>query len=193
MIFFFKCTSVWPPCGQDRGNGNCVPNWWKGPPLINNEYPEYDTKLRLMVRLHFWKSGEYEVNCSLRWHPGPLWPVIVVPVMDPSMHQIDVRKLLVLERNAWIHTTVRKLFVLHRNTWIHTNMSKLLVLVKSTWNHTTLCKFFVFDRNTWNHTYVCKLFVLDKNTWDHITMCKLLVLDRNTRKKCELVQTVCIR
>ena len=41
---------------------NCI--FWRGigsPPFPKNEVFGYDTKLYLMVRLQFWRSGEYGV------------------------------------------------------------------------------------------------------------------------------------
>ena len=45
---------------------------------------EYVTKLHLMMRLQFWRSGECGVP------QGSFWPWVVVPVKVSSMSQIDL-------------------------------------------------------------------------------------------------------
>ena len=54
--------------------------------------PEYDTKLHLMVRPQFWRSGEMWRTPSLSLLPGPFLSRVVVPVRVPYMGQIDVFK-----------------------------------------------------------------------------------------------------
>ena len=54
-----------------------------------------DTKLQLIVRLHFYRSGKYGVPLSLPLLPGLLWPRVVAPMRVPSIDQIDDLKLFV--------------------------------------------------------------------------------------------------
>ena len=47
---------------------------------------------------------------SLSLFPGPFWPEVVVSIKVPSINEIEVWKLSVLERNAWFHITVNYLY-----------------------------------------------------------------------------------
>ena len=50
-----------------------------------NRWPEYDTKLYLVVRFHFWSSGECEVPLSLQLLSGPLWTGEVISMIQTDM------------------------------------------------------------------------------------------------------------
>ena len=82
------------------------------PLLQKRGYPGYDTKLHLMIWLHFWKSWEYWLL------PSPLWPGMVVPVRVPS------ERIIVLFKNYsyLIWTWVKKKNIL-RNKYTKINMN----------------------------------------------------------------------
>ena len=56
------------------------------------DYPVYDTKLHLVVRLKFFRFREYEV-LSLPLLPGPLWLEVIVPKVT-FMDQTDLFKII---------------------------------------------------------------------------------------------------
>ena len=50
------------------------------------EYHRYDSKLHQVIRRKYWSSGIF----WLLLLPGPLWPKVRVPIMVPSMSQIEL-------------------------------------------------------------------------------------------------------
>ena len=87
-------------------------------------YPGYDTKRQLMVRLHFWSSGECRVliHCNLLW--GTLWPGLAVSFRVPYIEKFNYLLSIIILLVIWNYIDVCKLFVLDRNTcWM-----KLLAL-----------------------------------------------------------------
>ena len=54
------------------------------------EYPTYDPKLHMIVRLRSWSSGESGLHLQLLLLPGPLWPGVLVPVRVQSMGHIEI-------------------------------------------------------------------------------------------------------
>ena len=76
--------------------------------------------------------------------PGPLWPAAIVPVTASSVGQMNVWKLLILDRNTWYHITVCNFFVLNRNTW----------------NHVTVCKIFVLSIVSWSYSYLLRIIII---------------------------------
>ena len=87
-LTFSKCLSIelrihwlYP---QQRG---------KTPP--KKRCPNYDTKLHLIVSLHFWRSVEFGVPPSLLLLPGLLWFRVPVSVKVPSMDQIHLFRNLI--------------------------------------------------------------------------------------------------
>ena len=57
------------------------------------EYPAYDTKLHLMVKLYFWRSEECKAHLHChdsQVHSDPKWK----DLLWPSMGQIDLFKLI---------------------------------------------------------------------------------------------------
>ena len=76
------------PCRWDSVNIDCIPcreirarNWG---------CPCYDTKLHLMVRLKFWRYGDYKIPLHYHYFQVHSEPWVVVPVRIPSMCQIDM-------------------------------------------------------------------------------------------------------
>ena len=76
------------------------------PPLENSGCPIYDTKLYLVVTLHFW-SLECRLTLSLPLITGPLLPKVVVPVRVPSMGQIDLLKIIIGQEFLKLYNSVR--------------------------------------------------------------------------------------
>ena len=55
------------------------------PALQKREWPGYDIKLHLTVRLQLWSFEECGVTSSLPLLPGPLWPRVVVTIRVQSI------------------------------------------------------------------------------------------------------------
>ena len=111
-------------------------------------------KLYLVVELQFLSSGKFP------FLPGPLWDRVVVPVRFLSIVQIDVWKLLVLDKYTWNHIIECKLFVLKIVTWSYSCLQRIIIV---SWNH-------IITWSTWHYMIMCKLLELDRNTWDENCM-----------------------
>ena len=69
---------------------DCTPCWGVRAPLSPIECLGYDSKVHLMVKLQYWRSGVCSV--SLHCIPGPLWPKVTGLVRVPTMGQIELFK-----------------------------------------------------------------------------------------------------
>ena len=81
-------------------------------------FPMYDTQLHLVMRLHFWSSGEYGVTLHCHYSPVQSDPGLVVPTRVPSIYQMDLdlfKECFVFER---IVCRRKKIFKkLHKKCW----------------------------------------------------------------------------
>ena len=71
-----------------------------------NKCPGYDTKQsdgEVPVMLKFWGM---QSTFSLPLLLGPLWPGVVAPDRAPSMGQIELRCILMLNRLVWNETVL---------------------------------------------------------------------------------------
>ena len=120
-------------------------------PHQKNLCPAYDTKLHLLMRLQFWRSGLCGVSLldiiprttltqSRNIFQGPIY-----------RSNRSIWKLLVLDKNAWYQVTVCTLFVSRIVTWRYIYLQKIIIFVL---NYITVFKQ-ILNRSDYLKPYIC--------------------------------------
>ena len=96
-----------------------------------------DTKLHLMVKLQFWRSGECKVfilDNLLQLLPGPLKPIIVVPYRILSMGQIELCENYNY-KIKYLNPYNCNYFASRRVTWRYTWILRIVISLLKPYNY----------------------------------------------------------